>query len=76
LAPIAALVHESFLLFMQIVLSRFSEDIFTLNYWARSLKQIVETKNLSLSDSQSTADAKRLSDLNDSTLQLLAQMMI
>jgi hypothetical protein len=37
-------VHGSFLVFMQVILSKFSEEMFSGNFWARSMQQIVRMK--------------------------------
>ena len=44
LQPLSELAHNSFLIFMRIILSNFSQDMFQTNFWARSMQQIVHRK--------------------------------
>lgn len=38
-------IHNSFLIFMRVILQRFTPEMYESNYWARSLQQIVSLKS-------------------------------
>lgn len=44
LIPLSVAIHASFLTFMQLILSKLSDEVFQINYWARSMQQVLTSK--------------------------------
>ena len=42
--PLTVNIHNSFLVFMKIILQKFTPEMLNYNFWARSLNQIVVSK--------------------------------